>query len=116
MSITREKLYQEIWAEPITKVSKRHGVSDSYLIRILKSLNIPRPPRGYWAMVAANIHPDIPPLPAAKLGDPITWSRDGQTEFATSPAVEGKITRSKRVARIATHGLVREAHGLPPIS
>jgi hypothetical protein len=110
MSVSREKLYNEIWAEPITKVSKRYGVSDSYLIRILKSLNIPRPPRGYWATVAAGIHPEKPSLPAAKLGDAITWSRDGQTEFATSTADEGKIPRSKRTARNATHGLVREAH------
>lgn len=110
MSVTRENLYDEIWDEPITKVSKRYGVSDSYLIRILKGLNIPRPPRGYWAMVAAEIFPEKPPLPAAKLGDAITWSRDGQTEFATSTAVETKTTRSKRTARMATHGLVREAH------
>lgn len=109
MSVTREKLYNEIWTEPITKVSKRYGVSDSYLVRILKSLNIPRPPRGYWAMVAAGIHPEKPPLPTVQLGDAITWSRDGQTEFATGAAGEEKTARSKRVARIATHGLVREA-------
>lgn len=110
MSVTREKLYDEIWTEPITKVSKRYGVSDSYLVRVLKNLNIPRPPRGYWAMVAVDIHPEKPPLPAAKLGDAITWSRDGQTEFATSTAVEAKTARSKRTTRLATHGLVREAH------
>lgn len=110
MSVTREKLYEEIWIEPITKVSKRYGVSDSYLIRILKGLNIPRPTRGYWATVAAGIHPEKPPLPAAKLGDAITWSRDGQTEFATNVVNETKTIRSKRTARIATHGLVREAH------
>ena len=110
MSVTREKLYDEIWTEPTTKVSKRHGVSDSYLIRILKNLNIPRPPRGYWAMVAAGIHPEKPPLPAAKLGGAITWSRDGQTEFATSTSDEGKSTRSKRTAQTATHRLVRDAY------
>ncbi|ADI28407.1 hypothetical protein [Methylotenera versatilis] len=71
MSVTREKLYDEIWSEPITKVSKRYGVSDSYLIRILKNLNIPRPPRGYWAMVAAGIYPEKTPLPCAKLGDAV---------------------------------------------
>src|SRR5450830_481052 len=108
MSVTREKLFDEIWAEPIIKVSKRYGVSDSYLVRILKSLNIPRPPRGYWAMVAAGIHPEKPSLPAAKLGDAITWSRDGHTEFATSTAIEAKTTCSKRTARISTHSLVRE--------
>ncbi|MGV3581649.1 MAG: hypothetical protein ACO1N8_05020 [Methylophilus sp.] len=110
MSASREKLYDEIWTEPITKVSKRYGVSDSYLVRILKSLNIPRPPRGYWAIVAAGIQPEKPPLPAAMLGDAITWSRNGQTEFARSDIAEEKTTRSKRTARVATHGLVREAH------
>lgn len=110
MSVTREKLYDEIWSEPITKVSKRYGVSDSYLIRVLKSLNIPRPSRGYWAMVAAGIHPERPQLPVAKPGDAITWSRDGQAEFATSPTNEVKTTRSKRIPRIAIHGLVSEAH------
>lgn len=109
MSISREKLYDEIWAEPITKVSKLHGVSDSYLIRVLKNLNIPRPQRGYWAMVSAGIQPEKPPLPAAKLGDPITWSRDGHTEFATSTVEEVKTIRTKRTSRGATHGLVREA-------
>jgi hypothetical protein len=110
MSVTREKLYDEIWTEPITKVSKRYGVSDSYLIRVLKGLNVPRPSRGYWATVAAGIHPEKPPLPTAKPGDAITWSRDGQIEFATSTAVETKATRSKRTARVAIHGLVREAY------
>lgn len=109
MSVTREKLYEEIWIEPMSKVSKRYGVSDSYLIRILKRLNIPRPPRGYWAMVAAGIHPEKPSLPIAKLGDAITWSRDGQTEFASNIVAEVKTTRLKRHARIATHGIVREA-------
>lgn len=110
MAVSREKLYDEIWTEPITKVSKRHGVSDSYLIRILKNLNIPRPPRGYWAMVAAGTHPDRPSLPPANLGDPISWSRDGQTEFETSTINEEKTKPSKRKLRSATHGLVREAY------
>lgn len=109
MSVSREKLYDEIWTEPITKVSKRYEVSDSYLVRVLKNLNIPRPPRGYWAMVAAGIHPEKPPLPVAKLGDAITWSRDGHTEFATSILADKKTTRYKRTPRDTTHGLVREA-------
>jgi hypothetical protein len=110
MSVTREKLFEEIWTDPITKVSRRYGVSDSYLIRVLKNLNIPRPPRGYWAIIAAGIHQAKPPLPAVKLGDPITWSRDGHTEFATSTIVgEVKTIRTKRTSRGATHGLVREA-------
>ena len=109
MSVTREKLYDEIWTEPITKVSKRHGVSDSYLIRILKNLNIPRPPRGYWAMVAGNRATKLP-LPPAKQGDPISWSRDGKTEFETIVINEDKPARTKRKQRNATHGVIREAN------
>ena len=30
MSVTCEKLYDEVWNEPITKVSKRYGVSDKH--------------------------------------------------------------------------------------
>ncbi len=108
MSVTREKLYDEIWTEPITKVSKRHGVSDSYLIRILKNLNIPRPPRGYWAM-AAESRATRPSLPPAKLGDPISWSQDGKTEFETIVANKEKSVRPKRKKRNASHGLIREA-------
>ena len=109
MSVTREKLYEEIWSEPITKVSKRHGVSDSYLIRILKNLNIPRPPRGYWAMAAGNRATKLP-LPPAKRGDPVTWSRDGKTEFETIVVNEEKPARLKSKQRNATHGLIREAY------
>jgi len=100
---------KEIWAEPIIKVAKRYEVSDSYLVRILKSLNIPRPPRGYWASLAAGIQLAKPPLPAAKLGDAITWSRDGNTEFATTATDDANTICSKRSARISMHSLVREA-------
>ncbi len=110
MSVPRAKLYEEIWSDPITKVSTRHGVSDSYLIRVLKNLNIPRPPRGYWATVATGNNPEKPPLPAAKQGDAITWSRDGQTEFEKYNPGTRKAPRSKRTSRNATHRLVREAY------
>src|SRR5260221_5267187 len=49
MSVPREKLYEEVWAEPMTKVAERYGVSSSYLAQICSRLNVPRPSRGYWA-------------------------------------------------------------------
>lgn len=44
----REKLYEEIWAEPMMQVAKRYGISDVGLAKICKKLSIPPPPRGYW--------------------------------------------------------------------
>jgi hypothetical protein len=37
----REKLYDEIWKEPMTVVCKRYGVSDVALAKTCGKLNIP---------------------------------------------------------------------------
>ncbi len=37
----REKIYEEIWAEPIMHVAKRYGMSDVGLGKICKKLKIP---------------------------------------------------------------------------
>ena len=34
MSVSREKLYEEVWAEPMLKVGARYGVSSSFLARV----------------------------------------------------------------------------------
>lgn len=34
MSVTREQLYAEVWAEPMTRVAARYGVSANYLARV----------------------------------------------------------------------------------
>ena len=59
----RDKLYEEIWAEPVTKVAVRYGISDVALRKICKQLGVPLPPVGYWAKLAAGKQPRIPPLP-----------------------------------------------------
>ncbi len=45
----RNTLYAEVWTEPVSKVAKRYNVSDVMLHKVCKSLNVPVPPRGYWA-------------------------------------------------------------------
>ena len=52
--VTRESLYEQVWSVPMTKISERYGVSSSYLAQVFTSLNIPRPPVGDWAQVAAG--------------------------------------------------------------
>ena len=47
----REKLYQEIWKEPVLVVAKRYGVSNVALAKACRALAVPLPPRGYWAKV-----------------------------------------------------------------
>jgi len=60
----RDKIYQEIWAEPIQHVAKRYKLSDVGLAKVCRKLNIPRPGRGYSAIKAAGkALPKRPSLP-----------------------------------------------------
>ena len=59
----RAKLYEEVWKEP---VAKRYGVSDTALAKACRRLNVPLPPRGYWAKVRAGASVSIPALPEYK--------------------------------------------------
>lgn len=59
----REKLYKEIWAEPVVKVAERYGVSDVAIHKVCRKLDIPTPPLGYWARVKAGAKLTKTPLP-----------------------------------------------------
>jgi hypothetical protein len=50
----RQKLFDEFWATPVTKLAKKYGLSDVGLRKICVSLDVPLPPRGYWAKLAAG--------------------------------------------------------------
>lgn len=58
----RQKLFDEVWATPVTKLAKDYGLSDVGLRKICVSLDIPMPPRGYWAKLAAGKKLPKPPL------------------------------------------------------
>ena len=67
--ITRKELYKQVWAEPMSKLARKYGLSDVGLAKICKKHNIPRPPRGYWAVKAAGYDARQLPLPP---GDDVT--------------------------------------------
>jgi hypothetical protein len=59
----REKLYEEVWKEPVLVVANRYGVSNVALAKACRKLAVPLPPRGYWAKVQAGRKaPTRPPL------------------------------------------------------
>jgi hypothetical protein len=113
MSVTREKLYEEIWAEPITKVSRRYGVSDSFLVRVLQRMNVPRPPMGYWAKLAVGKTVPRLPLPEAEPGNELEWLRNGEPKKRHTPPRAPDTSRPtrmrKRAERPSQHHLVSGA-------
>jgi hypothetical protein len=76
MRVNREKLYEEVWDEPMTKVAVRYRVSSNFLARVCDRLRVPKPPRGYWARLAAGEAMERPDLPAALPGDETEWVRE----------------------------------------
>lgn len=46
--VQRQILYEQVWAQPMTKLAKEYGISNVALAKICKKLNIPYPWRGYW--------------------------------------------------------------------
>jgi len=59
----RNILYKEVWTKPVTKVAERYGVSDVMIHKICKKLQIPVPPRGYWAKISVGQKLNKEPLP-----------------------------------------------------
>ena len=62
----RNKLYEEVWAKPVVHVAVQYGVSDTAIKKVCKALNVPVPPRGYWAKLKAGKATKKIPLPVSE--------------------------------------------------
>ncbi len=63
MNISRKELYDLVWAEPMTSICTRFGLSDNGLRKHCKSMNIPTPPVGYWSKLKYGKSTEIILLP-----------------------------------------------------
>jgi hypothetical protein len=63
-NLSREELFALVWARPTSEVAKELSISDVALAKLCKRLQVPKPPRGYWAKVQAGRTPRRPPLDA----------------------------------------------------
>ena len=103
ITLHREQLYELVWSEPISKIGPRLGVSDVAIAKICKKLDVPRPPRGYWACLAHGYKMLKPPLPQLKKGaaeayilDPISRPNKTLTQpdrLIPTVTVKSKVNR-----------------------
>jgi hypothetical protein len=81
--LERQKLYEEVWATPMWRLSKKYGLSDRGLAKICGRLSIPVPARGFWRRkeTGQEVSPD--PLPPLKGGqrDFIEHWQDGAQDL-----------------------------------
>jgi hypothetical protein len=61
--LSRQELYDLMWASPATKVAADFGISDVAVLKHCIKKHVPRPTRGYWAKIAAGHKPRKKPLP-----------------------------------------------------
>lgn len=60
---TRQQLYELVWSGPMTTLAKRLTISGVGLAKACRRGDIPVPPRGYWARLAAGQRVARTPLP-----------------------------------------------------
>jgi hypothetical protein len=75
----RVELYNEVWDQPLVKLSRKYGISDVRLGKVCRKLQIPHPGRVYWAKRAVGQTVEQVPLP----------------EFKDAPVVKRLIRKSK---------------------
>lgn len=81
----REKLYREVWTEPVRTVALRYGVSDVALTKACRRLKVPVPGVGYWAKKKAGKAPERPALPELSPEEQarLRWTSDYRTQQRT---------------------------------
>src|SRR5689334_4287289 len=102
MTITRVELYDAVWAQPMTVVATRLQVSANYLARVCHHLNVPHPARGYWAKLSFGKKPKRPPLPDARPGEVLQWTR-GDSVPRVVRAPEDESNRLRGSHKITAH-------------
>lgn len=63
ITLTREELYERVWSKPTIKIAAELGLSDVAVKKMCRRMNVPTPPRGYWARIAAGQKLHKPALP-----------------------------------------------------
>lgn len=72
VTLTRDELYRLVWETPMSRLAERFGLSGNGLAKICRRLDVPYPPRGYWARLAAKKEVRATALPRAKPGTPLS--------------------------------------------
>ena len=90
---TRQQLYELVWSGPITTLAKSLSLSDVGLAKACRRGDIPLPPRGYWARLAAGKRVIRPALPLRGPGasDRITVGQDRPRVFRPLGEDEGDV-------------------------
>jgi len=111
-TISRRELYDQVWATPVTQLAREYGLSDVGFAKICKRHNIPRPPRGYWAQLAAGYQLPKEPLPNRSLDKiiEITPNVANQLSAMAGTDMAEQIENEKKLPSIVVPKSLRSPH------
>jgi hypothetical protein len=116
IKISRKELYEQVWTEPVTQLSRRYGFSDVWLAKICRKYDIPRPPRGYWARIQSGQNVPKTPLPKRK-DDPIINIHIRPSDTKVKNVLNKEVIQQRRsISEIVVPELLKEPHPLIAIS
>ena len=94
MEVTRAKIFEEIWTEPMGAVAARYGLTGNGLAKICDRLAIPRPPRSHWTR-SESTREAPPELPPAPIGLSDTFAL-GKRQSRQSPGSRTRMSLEER--------------------
>jgi len=90
INVSREELYRRVWSTPTAQLAQEFGISDVAIAKACRRLQIPKPPRGYWARLAAGQKVKRTPLRKLPRPPPLTVSQQRTAALAADPPLEGE--------------------------
>jgi len=94
--VTREELYEAVWQKPMSRLAEDFGITGNGLAKICDRLDVPYPPRGYWAKKEAGKPVVTFKLPSRKDGVPAA------TDIYPTPPKPAPLPEAQEAAAIVT--------------
>lgn len=107
-TVTRETLYDQVWAKPMMTVAAEYGVTGTALKKTCKRHDIPTPPRGYWQQIAHGQIIKQTPLPERPTASGAITITGSNRPLAVAPAKQAEVTSTWTLAAEAISGPVSE--------
>src|ERR1041384_3175062 len=103
-TVSREELYRQVWESPASRLCEQYGISGRGLKKICDRLEVPSPPRGYWAGLAAGQKLKHTPLPTHRPVTPVEATITPTSEpmpAARAPELDQETAEKLEAARVS---------------
>src|SRR3954470_2281880 len=104
-NVSRDELYALVWDTPVTRLAEQFALSGNGLAKICRRLDVPYPPRGYWARREAGKKVTQAALPAIRPGTRAQVTIAPSLPAPRPPHMPSELEEGLATARRLTAGL-----------